>query len=137
MQIQFKHIQFTAVESNINSLDKNITSDLETTLNVENSFDVNNSNEFNVNFYIKLENSEKNFFLKLKAIAQFSTKEIITDEFKKSPFIEINAPAIAFPYIRSFISNFTLNMGYNPVLLPMFNFVELSKIKQKKTIPNQ
>ena len=63
MQIQFKHIQFTAVESNINSLDKNITSDLETTLNVENSFDVNNSNEFNVNFYIKLENSEKNFLI--------------------------------------------------------------------------
>jgi preprotein translocase subunit SecB len=127
MQIRFKHIQFTELETIVKTLDKNVTSELETSLNIDNAFNDENLNEFIVNFYIKIENSEKNFQLKLKAIAQFSTKEDVTDEFKKSPFIEINAPAIAFPYVRTFISNLTLNMGYNPILLPTFNFVELSK----------
>ena len=127
MQIRFKHIQFTELETIVKTLDKNVTSELETSLNIDNAFNDENLNEFIVNFYIKIENSEKTFQLKLKAIAQFSTKEDVTDEFKKSPFIEINAPAIAFPYVRKFISNLTLNMGYNPILLPTFNFVELSK----------
>ena len=127
MQIRFKHIQFTELETIVKTLDKNVTSELETSLNIDNAFNDENLNEFIVNFYIKIENSEKTFQLKLKAIAQFSTKEDVTDEFKKSPFIEINAPAIAFPYVRTFISNLTLNMGYNPILLPIFNFVELSK----------
>ena len=131
MQIKFKHIQFTELESNVKTLDKNVTSELETSLSIDNSFTKENINEFVVNFHIKIENSDKSFYLKLKAIAQFSTKEDITDEFKKSLFIEINAPAIAFPYVRTFISNLTLNMGYNPILLPTFNFVELSKEEKK------
>lgn len=127
MQIRFKHIQFTELETNIKTLDKNITSELETSLHIENTFNDKDLNEVNINFHIKIENSKKTFSLNLKAIAQFSTKEEITEELKKSPFFEINAPAIAFPYVRTFISNLTLNMGYNPILLPTFNFVELSK----------
>ena len=38
-----------------------------------------------------------------------------------------NAPAIAFPYVRVFISNITLNAGYNPIVLPSFNFIKLAE----------
>lgn len=127
MQIRFKHIQFTEIECKVETLDKEITSNLKTTLKLDNSFSNAIKNEFFVSFYITLENTKKNFSLKLKAIAQFQTKDDIDEDFKKSPFIEINAPAIAFPYVRTFISNFTLNMGYNPIVLPTFNFVELAK----------
>lgn len=132
MQIRFKHIQFLELETNVTTLDKDVTSELETTLNVDNTFSSESKTEFTINFYIKIENKDKSFYLKLKAIAQFNTKENIEDEFKTSPFILINAPAIAFPYVRTFISNLTLNMGYNPILLPTFNFVELSKNNEKK-----
>ena len=64
-----------------------------------------------------------------KAIAHFSTNIEITTEFKHSSFIKVNAPAIAFPYVRVFISNMTLNAGYNPVVLPSFNFIKLSEEK--------
>ena len=53
------------------------------------------------------------------------TKEDVTDEFKKSPFIEINAPAIAFPYIRAYISNLTTQSGLFTVTLPTFNLTNL------------
>ena len=64
---------------------------------------------------------------KVKATAHFETSEKVSADFENSPFARINAPAIAFPYVRAFISNFTLNSGYNPVLLPSFNFVEMAK----------
>lgn len=127
MQIRLKHIQFTDIKSNIKTLDKNVTSELETSLKLDNKFFNDNLNEFHINFVLILSNSEKTFNLDLNVVAQFRTKEQITDEMKKSPFFEINAPAIAFPYVRTFISNLTLNMGYNPIILPTFNFVELSK----------
>ena len=57
----------------------------------------------------------------------FGLDEDITEEFKVSDFPKINAPAIAFPYLRAFISNVTLQSGFNPVMLPSINFVEFAK----------
>ena len=39
----------------------------------------------------------------------------------------INAPAIAFPYLRSFLSILTMQAGYPPVMIPSVNFVEFAK----------
>lgn len=61
----------------------------------------------------------------------FETDDIITDEFKNSTFPVINAPAIAFPYLRSFLSTITMQSGYPPVMLPSINFVEFAKSAQK------
>jgi len=57
----------------------------------------------------------------------FQTDSIITDEFKSGPFPAINAPAIAFPYLRSFLSILTMQAGYPPVMIPSVNFVEFAK----------
>lgn len=53
------------------------------------------------------------------------------EEFKNNKFFYQNAPAIAYPYLRSFVSTIMLNAGYSPLILPSINFVELSKQKQK------
>ena len=50
----------------------------------------------------------------------------ITEDFKLSSFPKINAPAIAFPYLRAFVSNLTLQSGLEPVILPSINFVQLA-----------
>lgn len=55
---------------------------------------------------------EENFRLELVAIGNFevSSSEEITPEIRKN-LINANATAIMFPYIRSFISTFTANLG--------------------------
>jgi preprotein translocase subunit SecB len=56
--------------------------------------------------------SEEYFELNVTALGYFklSGSEEITDETRKS-FINVNSVAIMFPYIRSFISTFTSNLG--------------------------
>lgn len=53
----------------------------------------------------------ENFFdLFVVAVGTFELKASIDEKTKKS-FVNINAPAIVFPYIRSFISTLTANLG--------------------------
>jgi preprotein translocase subunit SecB len=47
------------------------------------------------------------------------------------PFAEINCPAILFPFIRECIADITRRAGFNPLLLPAVNFVELAR-RQKE-----
>lgn len=50
------------------------------------------------------------FALKVAAVGSFEITGDINDDIRNS-FINVNAPAIMFPYIRSFISTFTSNLG--------------------------
>lgn len=70
---------------------------------------------------LKLENE---FLLTVEYMARFSTDNEINDEFKSSHFVKGNAPAIVYPYLRAYISNFTLNSGFSPVVLPTVNFTQ-------------
>lgn len=63
-------------------------------------------------------------------VAEFATDSPISDEFKESNFPKINAPAIAFPYLRAFVSNLLLSSGFTPLILPSINFV--AKASEKK-----
>ncbi len=75
----------------------------------------------------KLIIKEKAIDLFVEAVFNFELDENITEEFKLSGFANVNAPAIAFPYLRAFISNLTLQAGINPVILPSINFIKLSE----------
>ena len=132
MQIKFNHIQFTQIEYKANTYDKSITNELETSLGIKSMFSDEKKNDFAISFDLLLKNKSKEFKLKLTAIAHFSTSDEIDSDFRQSPFIEVNAPAIAFPYVRTFISNLTLNSGYDPIVLPAFNFVQLAEAKAKR-----
>lgn len=58
--------------------------------------------------------------------------EVSSDTQKK--FLEVNATAILFPYLRALISSITCNAGLNPLILPLFNignFVQNSKVSQE------
>ena len=39
-----------------------------------------------------------------------------------SPLFKVNGPAIAFPFLRSYIAQVTLLSGYEPVILPTKRF---------------
>ena len=84
----------------------------------------NLKNYFCVLFLIEVLH-EGEFKISVKYSAWFLTSEDFNEEFLNSEFALVNAPAIAYPFLRSFISNLTLNAGYHPVILPTVNFVKL------------
>ncbi len=67
------------------------------------------SNKFNIIMDVEI-NCEKHFELSLSAIGNFEIGEDIEEELK-STLMRVNSPAIMFPYVRSFISTLSSNMG--------------------------
>lgn len=82
-------------------------------------------NVFRIDFNLNIKNESGSFELIVNFAATFESSMPINADFLKSDFVKINAPAIAFPYMRAFISTFTLNAGYAPVILPTFNFQKI------------
>ena len=65
--------------------------------------------------------------------ALFETSDVISNEFKASYFANVNAPAIAFPFVRSFVQTLSINMGVAPIILPSYNFAQaFEEAKHKK-----
>jgi preprotein translocase subunit SecB len=124
--IKLKHIQVSQINFNIGNFDRPIHEDLTTELKYSQGFTQDDLFAFAVLFELSLKNQENGFSFNLKMTAHFTTSEQIDENFKGSDFAKINAPAIAFPYLRTFVSNLTLNAGYQPIILPAFNFVQMA-----------
>lgn len=60
--------------------------------------------------------------LVLDYLAVFETSDDITEEFRQSHFPRVNAPAVAYPYIRAFVSQFAVLAGFETCTLPIRNF---------------
>ena len=88
-------------------------------------FSAENEKQFIVKFDVNL-TSDEGVSISLEYMGLFETEEKITKEFQKGKFVTINAPAITFPYLRSFITTFTVNAGLPPVILPTVNFQALA-----------
>jgi preprotein translocase subunit SecB len=89
------------------------------------SFPEDDKKSFNLLFEVVIKDTD--FDMNISMLAIFGLDDDITEEFKVSDFPKINAPAIAFPYLRALISNITLQSGFRPVMLPSINFVEFAK----------
>ena len=74
---------------------------------------------------------ERYFTLSLRGVGNFRLSEDLTDDTKKL-FVNTNAPAIMFPYLRAFVSTLTANLGesFNSITIPTQFFKgELEEIK--------
>ena len=91
------------------------------TLNYSPIFDPSRPREFAVLFELKVPLASASQ-LDLDFLAIFETLEDITEEFRLSHFPRINAPAVAYPYIRAFVSQFAVLAGFDPCTLPIRNF---------------
>ncbi len=92
-------------------------------------FDRENPQNFAINFNAVI-SSTHGYRLVVEYLAFFEAEEAINEELKASTLLAVNAPAIAYPFLRSFISTLTLNAGYLPVLLPVLNFKEIVQEKE-------
>lgn len=76
----------------------------------------NTSTQFNIVYDVNLSVDDV-FTLHLKAVGYFEiSEELLENDDIKEQLINTNAPAIVFPYLRSFISMFTSNLGTIPTL---------------------
>lgn len=62
----------------------------------------------------------------------FDKTDTNIDDKTLDSFIEINAPAIMFPFVREEMASLTTKAGIGTVLLQPVNFVELSKKNNQK-----
>jgi len=94
-------------------------------------YPIDNDNFFKIIMDIELKD-ERFFDLSIRAIGNFELDKNINEELRKT-FINSNAPAIMFPYIRSFITTLTANMGnvIGPLFIPTQFFKgELEEVKE-------
>jgi preprotein translocase subunit SecB len=78
----------------------------------------NSPNDFTI--IIDLNVGADDFFnISVVAFGRFSLNRLAKESDLK-PFIDINAPAILFPYVRAFLSTLTANLGagFPPIILP-------------------
>lgn len=95
----------------------------------DNKANKNLDTAFCINFKLDFTDKEDVFVLSVEATGIFESNSVIDETFINSDFAKVNAPAIAFPFLRSFISVLTLNAGYNPIILPSFNFTKVVETK--------
>lgn len=107
-----------------NENENDISEDLEIALKVSSIFDDQNNKNYFVNFKLEINSKDKDLHIKVDAFGLFSTLDMLTDEFKQSSFVRISSPAIAFPFLRSYINTITTNSGISPIILPSFNFTK-------------
>jgi len=62
--------------------------------------------------------------LDLEYFSEFEAGRELSDEDKQSHYIYRNAPAIAFPFLRSYVAHITLLAGYNPIILDPVDFTK-------------
>lgn len=74
------------------------------------------------------------FKMELEYCGSFTTEQPIDEEFKESHFPHVNAPAIVYPYLRSFVSTFTLNAGANTTLLGTINFLRVFQEREQQEV---
>ncbi len=128
MELRILHNQVLKLE--LTKIDKSSKNNAKQTFNLGfvPQYDDKNDTVFVIVFDLSIYHPN-DFKLKCKYGVWFKTSEKIDDNFKFSDFPIINAPAIAFPFLRSLVSTITLNSGYSPVILPSINFVEFNKKK--------
>jgi len=78
-------------------------------------------NQFHLELAVNIKEATGKFEISILSVAIFEFEENADLEQYMSSWFTINAPAIAFPYIRAYISNLTAQSGPFTVTLPTFN----------------
>lgn len=71
-------------------------------------------------------------FFVTKYHVTFQSELPFTKEYLDTPGIKINCPAIAFPFLRAFVTTVSANAGYPPIMLPSINFVKMAASQELK-----
>ncbi|MFZ6801864.1 protein-export chaperone SecB [Undibacterium sp. Di24W] len=140
MTLQIKAKRFYVVKLILDSIEQIDIGEKQFTFSLFN--EKINDNELSVVFDLKLKFLDVNKSLHLMYAVDFEVRDsddeefVVSEETREHPFLMVNAPAIGFPFVRSFVSTLSINAGYSPIILPAINFQELyNRKKAAKTEP--
>ncbi|SHJ57297.1 preprotein translocase subunit SecB [Tangfeifania diversioriginum] len=86
---------------------------------------------FELELFVNIE-SKDGLKISIKLIGTFEFKEVVKNE-NLSNYFFVNAPAIIFPYLRSYISALTALSGSKTIILPPMNMSSLGKQLEENT----
>jgi len=112
-------------ELQFEQIDKN--KEMENSLNFGISVECNvdkQENIFHICFDFELV-ANSGYKLNLKYIGCFETDIGIDENFADSSWPQINGAAIVYPFLRAYVSNLTVNSGYDPAIIPSINFQQM------------
>lgn len=88
-------------------------------------------NQFHLELVVDITEETEKFHIHLNTISVFEFPEDTKPEEYTSNYFTLNAPAIAFPYIRAYISNLTAQSGLFTITLPTYNLTAMGeKLKE-------
>lgn len=90
------------------------------------------SKTFTVQLTVDVKDHSGSFDIHLIAVGIFEFKDMEDPE-NISNYFYVNAPAIMFPYVRSYISTVTALSGLNAVNLPVMRLTKLEKALRENT----
>ncbi|AQW92992.1 hypothetical protein CMT56_15040 [Elizabethkingia anophelis] len=106
----------------ISSLKSDFNDEIEFSLDIASAFNDDDDKSYLIKISVEIKTKDESLKINCKAIGAFITSEPIDSNFKNSPFVRVNSPAILFPFIRSYINTITSNSGIPPLILPSVNF---------------
>lgn len=128
--MQFKLKETKIIKLLLISNDKSNEQDV-----LEDSFDYVakkiDDSSFNIIFSFKCKHKE-DINVRLEYQATFEADSTLPESLEGNKFIYINAPAIAYPFLRAAIANIFLQSGYSPMMLSSINFQRLGNKKIEK-----
>ncbi|WP_295662956.1 protein-export chaperone SecB [uncultured Haemophilus sp.] len=87
--------------------------------------------DFSIIFDFRYKHLE-NINLRLNYQVIFESDSDLPESLEGNKFIYINAPAIAYPFLRAAVANIFLQSGYSPIMLSSINFQRLGNKKIEK-----
>lgn len=128
-EVKFRFVNFLVRESHIvikeqgeNKIAVNFTA---------NGFVFKNLNQFHLELIVEIKEEAEKFHIALNTISVFEFPADADVEQYKANFFTLNAPAIAFPYIRAYITNLSAQSGLLSIILPTFNLTAMGeKLKE-------
>jgi len=116
----FRFINFKVVESSIRH---SVTSSLEQNLNynISPSGTIDEEKKlFQIKLVVEINDDNQQFQAKVVIVGLFEFKSVVSIEHLDNYFYT-NAPAIIFPYVRSYIAALTALSGFGTINLPPIN----------------
>ncbi|OAV70408.1 Preprotein translocase subunit SecB [Bacteroidales bacterium Barb6] len=128
-QLAFQGVDILSVKFNILGTFTNVEKNVKIDCTPKVFYPKEHPEQFNIIADLEL-NCDGCFELSVKAVGVFNLSQDITEELKRR-FVNANAFAIMFPYIRAFITTLSSNMGNSIgriVIPPQFFNGELEEI---------
>jgi preprotein translocase subunit SecB len=91
-------------------------------INVNSSINPDNKKGFFVDINLRLTSEDNKNEISISSRGIFESDTEIDIQFLNTSMVQVNAPAILFPFVRAFINTITTNAGYNPLIIPAINF---------------